>query len=169
MSGNGKFGYGDGNENTTINFGPDGNNKFVTTYFRSEFDVADPGVFSNLLIAIQHDDSAAIYLNGSEVARTNLIPAADAGEYAIGTMPNELEANFFSHSIDPALLVAGTNVLAVEVHQATPGSSDLGFDLSVAGIRSRSAGGVLANDIELDGQALSAVLVTATRPTAACR
>ncbi|MGI9240035.1 MAG: tandem-95 repeat protein, partial [Verrucomicrobiales bacterium] len=159
-SGVGKFGYGDGNESTTINFGPDDGNKFVTTYFRTAFDVADPGVFSNLLMEIQHDDAAAVYLNGSEIMRTNLAPAADAGEFATGTLPNEIETNFFSFSIDPAALVAGSNVLAVEVHQATPGSSDLGFDLSAAGVSSRTAGGVLSNDLEPDGQSLSASLVT---------
>ena len=159
-AGNAKLGYGDGDEATTVSFGPDENNKYATTYFRTAFNVADPAVFSSLLLAVRHDDAAAVYLNGVEVSRTNLVGGADSGEFAQGTMPNEIETNFFTHSVDPALLVVGANVLAVEVHQANGGSSDLGFDLAVAGVRSRSAGGVLSNDIELDGQVLTASLVS---------
>ena len=43
------------------------------------------------------------------------------------------EAAFNSITLDPADLVTGDNVLAVEVHQASTGSSDLGFDFSLDG------------------------------------
>ena len=161
-SGPAELGYGDGDENTTVSFGPDENAKFPTTYFRMRFNVADPGLFSTLLLAVQHDDGAAVYLNETEVSRTNLAPGADAGQFATGTMPSFLESNLFTHTLSPGLLVAGTNVLAVEVHQAGPASSDLGFNLAMAGITSSAAGGVLANDIELDGQALTATRLTNT-------
>ena len=40
-----------------------------------------------------------------------------------------------SGSLDPASLVAGENILSVEVHQASSTSSDLGFDMVLRGIR----------------------------------
>jgi len=36
-----------------------------------------------------------------------------------------------THRFDPARLVAGTNTLAVEVHQSSPSSDDVSFDLEV--------------------------------------
>lgn len=160
QSGNAKLGYGEGDEVTLVDFGPDENNKYITTYFRREFNIADPSLYSALSMEIRQDDGSAVYLNGTEIARTNLAPNADAGEFADAALPSSLESFFFRHTVDSALLVTGTNVLAVEVHQATPTSSDLALDFSMAGITSRSAGGVLANDIELDGQLMAATLVS---------
>jgi hypothetical protein len=37
------------------------------------------------------------------------------------------------NALDPVLLVAGPNVVAVEVHQASGDSSDLSFDLELVG------------------------------------
>jgi hypothetical protein len=45
------------------------------------------------------------------------------------------ENTFVTASLNPALLVNGTNVLAVEVHQSSPTSDDLSFDLELIGIR----------------------------------
>jgi hypothetical protein len=36
-SGPAQLGYGDGDESTVLSFGPDVNNKFVTSYFRQMF------------------------------------------------------------------------------------------------------------------------------------
>jgi hypothetical protein len=43
------------------------------------------------------------------------------------------ETLFFEQAIDPSLLVNGTNVLAVEIHQRAASSSDLSFDLELVG------------------------------------
>src|SRR5436190_14302560 len=40
-SGNGKFGYGNGDENTIVSYGPDDEDKHVTTYFRTWVYVPD--------------------------------------------------------------------------------------------------------------------------------
>ena len=44
------------------------------------------------------------------------------------------ESRFFSFAVDPSLLVTGANVLAAEVHQQSPDSSDLSFDLRLEGV-----------------------------------
>ena len=40
---------------------------------------------------------------------------------------------FFPQAVDPSLLVNGSNVLAVEIHQANAGSSDIILDLELSG------------------------------------
>ena len=47
VSGPAQLGYGDGDEFTVVGFGPDVNNKFVTTYFRRDFVVADAALVSD--------------------------------------------------------------------------------------------------------------------------
>jgi hypothetical protein len=43
------------------------------------------------------------------------------------------EQTYFPTNIGASRLVAGTNLIAVEIHQNTASSSDLGFDLELAG------------------------------------
>ena len=40
-----ELGYGENNETTVVSFGGDPNNKHITTYFRTSFNVVDPAVF----------------------------------------------------------------------------------------------------------------------------
>jgi hypothetical protein len=128
-SGPAQLGYGDGDEATTVNFGPDINNKYVTTYFRRAFTVADPSLYQSLTLNILRDDGAVVYLNGTEVFRTNMPAGAIAyntvAPVAIGGVD---ETTWFATSVSPSTLVAGTNVLAVEVHQANGTSTDVSFD-----------------------------------------
>jgi hypothetical protein len=41
-SGTAQLGYGDGDESTTLSYGADPNNKYITTYFRRSFNIGDP-------------------------------------------------------------------------------------------------------------------------------
>ncbi len=128
--GQAKFGFGDDNENTTLDFGPDENNKIPTYYFRKAFSVADPTGIDSITLSLLRDDGAIVYLNGVEVFRSNM----PEGEVTFSTPASSPvsgadEGQFFNTKI-PANLNEGMNILAVEVHQATAQSSDLGFDLS---------------------------------------
>ncbi len=45
------------------------------------------------------------------------------------------ESTYYDKNIDPTIkLKPGKNVIAVEVHQISPGSGDLGFDLHLDGV-----------------------------------
>jgi hypothetical protein len=125
-SGAAQLGYGDGDETTIVSFGPNANNKHVTTYFRKTFNVAS-GNYTSALLKLRRDDGAAVYLNGVEIARDNLIPNA-----AFNTFANPYASDdgntWHEFSVDPALLVAGNNTLAVEIHQVGLTSSDISFD-----------------------------------------
>ena len=128
-AGNAQLGYGDGDEATLIGFGPDGANKYVTSYFRRAFTVNDPSIYQSLSLNVLRDDGAVVYLNGTEVFRTNMPGGAIAyNTFASVAIGGADESAFYSVSMSPALLVAGPNVLAVEVHQANGTSTDVSFD-----------------------------------------
>ncbi len=133
-SGAAQLGYGDGDEATVISEGPAGN-RHITTWFRNSFEVADPADIDHLDLALIRDDGAIVYVNGTEVVRTNM-PAGPvngatlASDYAWG--PGETEPQLYSVLADA--LVAGTNTIAVEIHSASPGSRDLSFALEVTGV-----------------------------------
>jgi hypothetical protein len=128
-TGNAQLGYGDGGEATTVSYGANANNKFVTTYFRNTFQVADPTAIGGLTLRLLRDDGAVVYLNGQEVARSNM----PAGTVAYNTLASTAiggasESAWHEFTVSPQVLVAGANALAVEVHQSAVTSTDISFD-----------------------------------------
>ena len=133
-SGPAQLGYGDGDEATVVGFGPDPNNRFITTFFRRRFQVADPTAFRSLSLELVRDDGAVVYLNGVEVYRSNM-PSTAIGflTHASTQVADPEEDGFWGLDLPPSALVAGTNVLAVEIHQFNGSSSDISFDLKLTG------------------------------------
>lgn len=129
-----QLGYGDGDETTTVSYGPDANDKHETTYFRKSFYVADPNDYSSVLLRLLRDDGAVVYINGTEVDRQNMptgtINFNTLASVAIG---GSAEDTFFETTLANTVLTAGTNYIAVEVHQANITSSDISFDLELIG------------------------------------
>ena len=128
-SGPAELGYGDGDETTVVSGGPAGN-RHITTYFRHTFNVVDPSTVFGLDLQVLRDDGAVVYLNGTEVFRINMPGGTIASSTrASGAIGGSAERTFQSTSVSAALLVPGDNVVAVEVHQASPTSSDISFNL----------------------------------------
>ncbi len=130
-SGPGILGYGEPYITTVVSDGGDSGNKNTTTYFRSSFFLnEDPPDVLSLLLELNYDDGCVVYLNGSEVARRSL----PAGPVSYSTFASSHEGGGYE-TIDLSgfigLLAFGSNWLAVEVHQTTPSSSDLVFDLGL--------------------------------------
>jgi len=127
------LGYGD-DEVTEISFGGDEADRFITSYFRHRFEISDPLAFDSLLLSLQVDDAAAVYLNGNEIIRRNL-PEGELSSTtrAIRATAAPEESFYNDYSLSPEFLVAGTNVIAVEVHQIGRTSVDMRLDLSLAG------------------------------------
>ncbi len=120
--GEAELGYGDGDEATVVS--PRG----LTSYFRRSFTVSDPSQVTGLTLLLQRDDGAVAYLNGVEVARSNMpAGAVTATTPASSDVSGAAEKSFVALPVATSALRAGTNVLAVEVHNST-GSSDLSFD-----------------------------------------
>ncbi len=134
-SGPAQLGFGDGDEVTLI-----ASNRQITTYFRREFMASGPGTFTNLTVRLLRDDGGIVYLNGAEVFRSNM---ATGVVNHLTTASNALAidetTNFYSTTISPALLLNGTNQLAVEIHQQSVTSSDVSFDLALTGLASNGA------------------------------
>ncbi len=134
-SGRAQLGYGDRDERTEIEYGPDAANKYITSYFRQEFEVSDASRFLDLTLGLIRDDGAVVYLNGVEVVRSNM-PAGEPIDYqtlATDNITGGAEGTQYYFNIDPALLREGKNVIAVEVHQAMVDSEDLSFDARLFG------------------------------------
>lgn len=124
-TGQAQLGYGDGDENTTLK-------SVQTAYFRRAFQVPDVSVISALTLDLLRDDGAVVYLNGTEVLRSNM-PNGPVGYDTAALQPVRVpaEAAFLSQRLAATYLRNGTNVLAIEVHQADPSGSDLSFDLEL--------------------------------------
>lgn len=127
-----KLGYGDPGMATTIPYGPSTSNRYITTWLRHRFNVADPSIIASLSLRLLVDDAAIIYLNGVEIVRRNL-PAGTVTYQtrALTAIGGADETTFSTYSISPTLLAAGENILAVEVHQQAPTSTDVSFDLGL--------------------------------------
>ena len=115
-------------------------------YFRHAFSAADVQSGDEFRISLSLDDGAVIYLNGTEVhsdlyPRVNMsgIPgtavayAADAvGSVEVGTTAGAVNPPTASPWLPTgALLTAGSNLIAVEVHQKGTTSTDVVFDLKL--------------------------------------
>lgn len=131
------LGYGDTDTNLPnhqVGYGGDSQNKFVTTYFRKSFNIANPASYSSLDLSLIYDDGAVVYLNGIEVYRQGM--PAGAITYttlASGDVADPNERVWSNVNISTAQLLTGNNVIAVEIHQRLVTSSDIAMNLLLAG------------------------------------
>lgn len=125
-----ELGFGDGGEATLLRSGRG------TYSFRRTFTATDVASLTDLRLDLLADDGAAVYLNGTEVARVNLPagPLSDGTRAVVGLSGNP-EDSFTAFDVPSSALVEGTNTVAVEVHQNASASSDLSFDARFSAVR----------------------------------
>ncbi|HBF19370.1 MAG TPA: hypothetical protein DDW81_04680 [Cryomorphaceae bacterium] len=125
------FGYGNGNDVTTLDYGADANNKYTTHYLRHIFDVDDASKYDSLIFRVMRDDGVVVYVNGTEAFRQNM-PSGSIGfnTFASTAVGGGDETTYFETRVGP-MLQTGENVIAVELHQVSANSSDLSFDMEV--------------------------------------
>ncbi|WP_265594546.1 lamin tail domain-containing protein [Haloferula sp. BvORR071] len=128
-----ELGYGDGDEATVIPivFASAGQ-KVATGYFRKSFTVADLAGITSLSLNVEYDDAYAVYLNGSRIAGD--LPVDPAYNYYSGNAIEDQTTGPIT--IPKSFLLEGNNVLAVEIHQASGGSSDMSMNCSLTATRS---------------------------------
>ncbi|MEK7674864.1 MAG: hypothetical protein AAB676_03385 [Verrucomicrobiota bacterium] len=131
-----ELGYGDEDENTMVRSNRLDGTRIITTYFRHPFMVSNPSGFSTLTVRLRRDDGGVVYLNGQEVFRSNMTngPAVPITSANLAGNNTDSETAFYSTNAKPALLQAGANVVAVEIHQQSLTSSDISFDLELIGV-----------------------------------
>ena len=148
-TGNTPAGYGGINGfpvlGTTIDFGGDTGDRHITTYFRTTFDIDDPSLLDRLDFETLVDDGAIVYINGHEVYREGFSAGANVGFDTVSES-NGNETNYDDFAVtDTSILVPGENSLAVEVHQRSPTSSDMGFEINATATLALIAPGQAVN------------------------
>jgi hypothetical protein len=124
-AGPGGIGYADGDDATTVP------NPTTTVYMRRTFSVPNVADIQYLMLHMDYDDGFVAYLNGVEIARSNITGSpshnsfADADREAVMYLGGTPELFNIPKSTFQSLLVAGNNVLSVEVHNRSATSSDL--------------------------------------------
>jgi len=130
-TGNGPFRFG---SVTNISGGTAlSDNNQITTYFRTEVEVSDVNLIRSITADYVVDDGFILYVNGREALRETFAEGALVTSLTTAT-GGATEGTRFSEIIDPSLFHNGTNVLALELHNANANSNDLGisFEISVA-------------------------------------
>ena len=130
--GPGQLGYNN-SPATVVNYGPDQNNKYITTYFRKKINVANAATLTDSIqLNLLRDDGAVIYINGTEVVRSNMPEGSiNYRTLAPENIDGAAELVWHTYFFPKSVFVTGVNTIAVEVHQRDVQSSDLGFDLSM--------------------------------------
>ncbi len=102
----------------------------LSLYARIEFTVENPNDVRLAILHMDYDDGFVAYLNGEEIARS-FMPSGTPSFNTLASGRHEAliyqggEPESFSLSNWESLLRAGSNVLAVQVHNANATSSDL--------------------------------------------
>jgi len=122
--GTGQFGFGDGDEATTLNEG------LVSYYFRKKVSVADATTLDEVFIHMVHDEGAIIFINGVEALRSELIPLGTITHTTAArqSMNTTIENDFFTYKVAASFFVTGENTIAVTVRNRSAGNEDFSFD-----------------------------------------
>ncbi len=146
-NGNAELGYGDGDETTVIEYGGDSQNKMITSWFRKKVIIENKSVFTRYTVHLLRDDGARVYLNGREVIRDNMDRwSVSSSSTASEAVNGDGETAFHTFQINPALFNDGENIIAVEIHQSSAGSSDLSFDMDLTATHIKSVSSVTSNE-----------------------
>lgn len=124
LQGTSGFGYADGDDSTII---PNGTS---SVYVRKTFTVADLELMDKLWLDIDFDDGFVAYINGVEIARSNIL--GDRPSFNTFTITDR-EATMYQSGSPlrfpindiQTLLNDGENVLSIQVHNANANSSDM--------------------------------------------
>jgi hypothetical protein len=115
----------------------DMNGKYISVYARLRFTLTADQVasFSQLLAEVHYDDAYILYLNGAKVGESGDLPGNPPPFNQAASSAGEPPAATVDLTSQESLLVAGTNVLAVQAHNATlSGSSDAFVGLALRGV-----------------------------------
>jgi hypothetical protein len=124
----GGFGYGDNDDNTILT------PPVTSVYMRRVFTITDTADIASAVFNMDYDDAFVAYINGVEIARSNI--GVNGTPVPFSTLAlSEHEAKMYTGGaadqffLDEAFLKSflrnGNNVLAIQVHNVTSGSSDM--------------------------------------------
>jgi hypothetical protein len=138
---------------TPLSLRTSGNVFIVTFYFRTTFSLPPPSTVNSLLVEAYVDDGAVWYLNGREAGRLRIpgnVPIGGVTNGVLAQSPNN-EGVLSTLSLPLTNAVAGENLLAVEVHQSSIGSTDVVFGMTLSSFTRQTNGPVLLTPNFLPG------------------
>lgn len=92
--------------------------------FRRTFSVADPSAYAACTLRMRYEDGFVAWLNGVEIGRANFSGTPGHNSVATTALDETIPNSWTEFAVPPALLVAGTNVLAIQGLNSSTGSSD---------------------------------------------
>ena len=126
------LGYGKSSIVTTINYGGNSSQKYPTYYFRKNLTIdSEISDITSLTLNFTADDGFVVYINGTEACRYLMPDGVPTFEtYATTYAPDNPDSGTIDLPVN--LLKKGENVIAVEVHNNVPGSTDIYWDAEIS-------------------------------------
>jgi len=120
------IGYSDGDDSTIID-------KTISLYMQQEFQVTSPEQVTDAVLFMDYDDGFVAYLNGTEIARSHNMGIEGRDIVYNNTAISDHEARMYKGQQPEQFFLAdhldalreGSNVLAIQVHNVNPTSSDM--------------------------------------------
>jgi hypothetical protein len=102
-------------------------------YLRTRFTLPDLGLVQGLFASVYADDGAVWYLNGREAGRLRIAANSPVDEVAYTNRASNLNTEGVPSFLSLPLtnLVAGENLIAVQLHQGNIPSSDIVFGMTL--------------------------------------
>jgi hypothetical protein len=152
-SGDAYLGYNETEITTNLSYGGDPTNKTVTYYFRKHFNIGNTSKIDSAKFSIDYDDGFVAYLNGNEFLRstgasTDHYDYVPYHESSIGDNPGP----WLFYELSPTeigYLVDGDNVIAIEMHQTGPTSTDIALAAYLVSYENITGGGLMNNLSEM--------------------
>ncbi len=114
---------------------------YTSVFLRKTFQIDSPDEVGSLTLEVVYDDGFSAWINGVHVARGNLSTDDPLHDATANSAIEDLDFNPFALSDPGDYLVAGTNVLAVQLHNASiSGSSDCFLDARLVRSANTAAG-----------------------------
>ena len=118
----GGVGYGDRTGEMGIAL-DDMRNSYWSVYLRTRFELEDPDSINVLELSAAYDDGFVAYLNGVEILRRGVGAAGVTSPFNTAAASHE-STNIETFTINDVSMLTDENVLAIQVHNTTLGSSD---------------------------------------------
>ena len=125
-TGSGGFGFGDSDDITALPTGT------ISVYQRITFNVVDVSLLTKAIFNMDYDDGFVAYLNGVEIARNGLTGTGQPTYNQLASISHEAvlysggypDQFVYTQAQVQSAIVNGPNVLCIETHNQTAGSSD---------------------------------------------
>ena len=116
---------------TTLSYGGNADNKYITYYFRRNFNI-DKDIPEDATFVLEYDldDGMVVYVNGTEAGRDNM-PAGTVKSSTVSVTYAGDSPNSGTMTLDRKLFKKGQNLIAVEVHNNSATSADIYWEASL--------------------------------------